>query len=140
MRMSVCDVQVCVCVCDCVCVDVCQFFFVLRALINAILMGMGWLRIVGSLRVSFAEYLLFCRAVLQKRPTILRSQLIVATLHAYARVCAKFICLLVFVFAIMFVSNAHCDTDWCEYVRGVCACLCLFLRLCVLCLCLCLCL
>ena len=40
-----------------------------------------WLRLVGSLKleVSFAEYRLFYRAVLQKRPIILRSQLIVAT-------------------------------------------------------------
>ena len=42
---------------------------------------MGWLRWVGSikLQVSFAEYLLFYRALLQKRPIILRSLLIVAT-------------------------------------------------------------
>ena len=38
---------------------------------------MGWLRLVGSLKwkVSFAEYRLFYRALLQKRPTILRSLL-----------------------------------------------------------------
>ena len=42
---------------------------------------MGWLRLVGSLKlqVSFAEYSLFYRALLQKRPIILRSLLIVAT-------------------------------------------------------------
>jgi len=42
---------------------------------------MGWLRWVGSikLQVSFAEYHLFYRALLQKRPIILRSLLIVAT-------------------------------------------------------------
>jgi len=42
---------------------------------------MGWLRFVGSLKlqVSFAEYCLFYRALLQKRPIILRSLLIVAT-------------------------------------------------------------
>jgi len=42
---------------------------------------MGWLRLVGSLKVqvSFAEYRLFYRALLQKRPIILRSLLIVAT-------------------------------------------------------------
>ena len=34
---------------------------------------MGWLRSVGSikLQVAFAEYRLFCRALLQKRPIIL---------------------------------------------------------------------
>ena len=42
---------------------------------------MGWLRLVDSLKlqVSFAEYRLFYRALLQKRPIILRSLIIVAT-------------------------------------------------------------
>jgi len=42
---------------------------------------MWWLRSVGSLKwlVSFTEYNLFYRALLQKRPIILRSLLIVAT-------------------------------------------------------------
>jgi len=42
---------------------------------------MGWLRLVGSLKleVSFAENRLFHRAFLQKRPIILRSLLLVAT-------------------------------------------------------------
>jgi len=42
---------------------------------------MGWLRLVGSLEVQvfFAEYSLFYRALLQKRPIILRRLLIVAT-------------------------------------------------------------
>jgi len=41
----------------------------------------GGLRLVGSLKVqvSFAKYSLFYRALLQKRPMILRSLLIVAT-------------------------------------------------------------
>ena len=41
----------------------------------------GWLRLVGSLKiqVSFAEYSLIYRALLQKRPAILRSLLIVST-------------------------------------------------------------
>jgi len=40
-----------------------------------------WLRLVGSLKlqISFAEYTLFYRALLQKRPIILGSLLIVAT-------------------------------------------------------------
>jgi len=44
-------------------------------------LNMGWLRLVGSLKlqVSFAEYHPFYRALLQKRPIILRSLLIVAT-------------------------------------------------------------
>jgi len=50
---------------------------------------MGKLRLVGSLTlyVSFSEYDLFYRALLQKRPIILRSLLIVATpyllVHGY---------------------------------------------------------
>jgi len=43
--------------------------------------SMGWLRLVGSLKlyVSFVEYSLFYRALLQKRPIILKSLLMVAT-------------------------------------------------------------
>jgi len=42
---------------------------------------MGWLRLVGSLKlkVAFAEYRLFYRDVLRKRSIVLRSLLIVAT-------------------------------------------------------------
>jgi len=42
---------------------------------------MGWLRLVGSLKiqVSFAEYGLFYRTLLQKIPMILKSLLVVAT-------------------------------------------------------------
>jgi len=47
---------------------------------------MGWLQLVGSLKlqVSFAEYRLFYRALLQKRPTVLRSLLIVATPYLHS--------------------------------------------------------
>ena len=53
----------------------------LLALAIAPFAPIGWLRLVGSLKlyVSFAEYGLFYRALLQKRPLILRSLLIVAT-------------------------------------------------------------
>ena len=46
-------------------------------------LNMGWLRLVGSLKlkVSFAECSLFYRALLQKRPIILRSLLIEATTY-----------------------------------------------------------
>jgi len=46
---------------------------------------MGWLRLVGSLKfqVSSAKYSLFYRALLKKRPVILRSLLIVATPYLY---------------------------------------------------------
>ena len=51
--------------------------------------AMGWLRLVGSLKlyVSFAGYSLFYRALLQKRPIILRSLLIVATPYAGIKTC-----------------------------------------------------
>jgi len=47
---------------------------------------MGWLRLVGSFerQVCFVEYRLFYRALLQKRPIILRSLLIKATPYAQA--------------------------------------------------------
>ena len=43
--------------------------------------GMGWLRLVGSfkLQVSFTDYRLVYRALLQKSPVILRSLLVEAT-------------------------------------------------------------
>jgi len=48
---------------------------------------MGWLRLVGSLKlyVSLKNIGLFCRALLQKRPIILRSLLIVATPYVILR-------------------------------------------------------
>jgi len=51
---------------------------------------MGWLQCVGSLKlqVSFAEYILFYRALLQLRPLILRSNLIVATPYQIAVWCS----------------------------------------------------
>ena len=47
---------------------------------------MGWLRLVGTLKaqVSFAEYHIFYRALLQKRPIILRSLQVVATPYVNA--------------------------------------------------------
>ena len=50
-------------------------------LVSCMHVAMGWLLLVGSFKlyVSFAEYSFFYRALLQKRPIILRSLLIVAT-------------------------------------------------------------
>jgi len=49
--------------------------------------SMEWLRLVGSLklRVSFAECSLFYRALLQKRPVILWSLLIVVSITPYTQ-------------------------------------------------------
>ena len=51
--------------------------------------NMGWLRLSGSLEllVSFAEFSLFYRALLQKRPIILGSLLIVA--NPYIEKCGE---------------------------------------------------
>jgi len=56
------------------------FFCLPSAFFSLGVSPMGCLRLVGSLKlwVSFAEYSLFYRALVQKRPIILRSLLIVA--------------------------------------------------------------
>ena len=53
------------------------------AFVNTCHAHMGWLQRVGSLKlqVFFAEYRVFYRALLQKRPMILRRLIIVATLY-----------------------------------------------------------
>jgi len=45
----------------------------------------GWLRLVGSLKlsVSFAEYRLFCRALLQKRPIIWSLPIVATPYHVW---------------------------------------------------------
>jgi len=52
-----------------------------------------WLRLIGSLKwwVSFADYRLFYRVLLQKRPTILRSLLLVATPYEFLVVSELFV-------------------------------------------------
>jgi len=76
------EVWVCVHACVCWCVHVCMCHdSSLCDMIHMKGVNMRWLRLVGSLKlqVSFAEYGLFYKALLQKRPTILRSLRIVAT-------------------------------------------------------------
>ena len=85
---------------------------------------MGWLRLVGSLKlqVSFSEYRLFYRALLQKRRVILRSLLMVATPYRAHRTFSY----------IMILTSLFCHTMCvraCECVYGrecvcVCACKC----------------
>jgi len=100
VRVCVCvyvRVFMCVCLCAgvCTCVQVksCQMLFLMGtvALYCSTVQGlpelvlylcvMGWLRIVHSLKlhISFAEYSLLYRALLQKRPILLRRLLIVAS-------------------------------------------------------------
>ena len=80
----------------------------------------GWLRLVSSfkLQVSFAEYTLFYRALLQKRPIILRSVLIVATPYTYSEFGP---CLATCVCSCVCVCVCVC----------VCACLCACVCVCV---------
>jgi len=90
-------VRVCVYVCACVCACACDthiyththththiYIYVSRG--GRVGYVMGWLRSVGSIKlyVSFAEYFLFYRALLQKRPIILSILLTEAT-HRAAR-------------------------------------------------------
>ena len=63
----------------------------LRHPVDRVRASMGYLRLVGSikLQVSFAEYCLFYRALLQKRPTILSILLNKATPYWHFWVCLK---------------------------------------------------
>jgi len=72
-------IHVCVCMRVCICMHV---YVCVHACTS---ICMGWLRLVGSLKlqISFAEYGLFYRALLQKRPVILRSLLVDATPYIY---------------------------------------------------------
>jgi len=77
---------------------------------------MGWLRLVGSLNlyVCFAEYGLFCRALLRKRPTILRSLLVRALKFRKARPASFFktVCIM----SIFGLNNCVCLWRWCVFV------------------------
>jgi len=77
---------------ECMCVRALAYVCKRERLCNLLCLGiwysfydMGWLRLVGSLKlqVSSAEYRLFYRALLQKRPIILRSLLVEATPYAF---------------------------------------------------------
>ena len=71
---------------------------------------MGWLRLVGSLKwwVSFAEYHLFYRSLLQKRPIIWRSLLVAATPYVDCK-CA-FFCLSVTCLHVYRSTHSHTQT------------------------------
>ena len=76
---------------------------------------MGWLRLVGSLKlqVSFAEYSLYYRFFLQKRPIILRSLLIVATPYAKKRRMFETFCCARHLGRALCVSKETCKRDLC---------------------------
>jgi len=70
--------------CICNTVQSCTSVAYICVHICIVYLRMGWLRLVGSLKVqvSLTEYRLFYRVLLQKRPIILRSLIIVATPYA----------------------------------------------------------
>jgi len=68
----------------------------LHACMGVCVEGMGWLRLVGSveLHVSFAKEPYKRDYILQKRPVILRSLLIVATAYVYSRYTDSYVCII----------------------------------------------
>ena len=76
---------------------------------------MEWLRLVGSSKLYFffAEYHLFHRALLQKRPVILRSLLIVATPYLERYGGMREACLRLFKIS---ADVTHCVAAWCVAV------------------------
>jgi len=85
-----------------------------RALFLFIFIYIGWLRLVGSikLQVSFAEYRLFYWALLSKRPTIL-SILLIVILSIHPIVCAA---LLRLSEQVGFYISVYICTYMCMYV------------------------
>jgi len=72
-----------------ICVMSTYLCFVICVFCNESICVMGWLRSVGSIKsqVSFAEYRLLCRALLQKRPIILSILLTKATPYVINHMC-----------------------------------------------------
>ena len=68
-------------------------------------LGMGWLRLVGSLKlqVSFKEYSLFYRALLQKvrlSNTDMRHHMILTGLYSLVSVFPTILCICVYVYTV----------------------------------------
>ena len=104
-------------------------------------MRMGWLRFVGSLKlqVSFAEYSLFCRALLQKRLIIWRSLLLLpphrsflsgsylevsfvtcAYIYIYKYICMYIhICIHIYIYTYIYISFVTCACVTCVCVHVV---------------------
>jgi len=105
MCVWMCVLSVCVST-SALCVYVCMHMplHTTESLILHLMHYMGWLRLGGSLKllVSFTEYSLFYRALLQKRPLYLRILLIVATPYVYGRVFCVCTCVYVCVSGCVF--------------------------------------
>ena len=113
----------------CRCVSICVPLCLVSSLVK---LSIRWLRLVGSLKlyISFAEHNFFYRALLQKRPVILRS-LLIATLYWDTQECVyAFICLCVGVWAghVVFwelcMSVCVCYRKWVGVSECVCVCVC----------------
>jgi len=91
-----------------------------------------WLRLVGSLKshVSFAEYCLFYRTLLQKRPTISRSLLIGATPYVHIHVYSVCICIYTHILCVYVYMYTYIVCVY-VYVHVYCACICIFIYTCI---------
>jgi len=119
-------VSVAVSVGACVSVWVCVRMYVRRDSVLPRSLSMGWLRLAGSLEllVSFAEYHLCNRALLQKRPGILRSLLIVATPYHPLDPSCQYVCVGVCVGICVRVCACVCACVRARMCACVCLCMC----------------
>ena len=69
--------------------------------------------------VSFAEYRLFYRALLQKRPIIVRSLLIVAYIYAYIYIYIHiYICTYIYIYTYIHICRHHTKSNWTTHNRN----------------------
>ena len=96
---------------------------------------MGWLRSVGSvkLQVSFTEYCLFYRALLQKRPIILLILLTEATPYS-GYIWSMYVCMYVWMYVCIYIyMHVHTCIHICIKIyiyifnRGVYKCVCIWI-------------
>ena len=98
---------------------------------------MRWLRSVGSLKlqIAFAEYRLFYRALLHKRPIILRSLLIVDTPYVVIQSVYSYSKLQYNLFIRIVCCNTICLFTQCVAIQRVYSCSVLHYNLCILMIC-----
>ena len=127
------------CVCTHICVYIRIYAHICVQCTN--MCAMGWRRLVGflKLQVSFAEYRLFNRPLLQKRPIILLILLTEATpyVNTYAKMCMKIwqyqvvlLCVCPYICDVLLVSLSTMCVCVCVYVREL-SCVCVCLHVCV---------
>ena len=97
---------------------------------RCVYIDMGWLRLVGSFKsqVSFAKEPYKRDDILQKRHTVLRRLLIVATPYVY-------LCLCMFIYVpISEVIRPSAEIYVCRYIHKICEYICIYIYMCV-CMC-----